>query len=161
MIEMLLQAERALSVGLIDQAERLYRQAFESDPRNSIAVVGLARVALERGDDVSAYRLARQALRIDPQNAAADRMAARLTEVIAYRGESLPDEAPEAGLSQPVAGAATSSPQPAESAPGELAALAGAPAEPEPAEPVESEPAPAPEGPLRRRGLFRRLFRGR
>ena len=33
-----------------------------SDPQNSIAVVGLARVALERGDDLSSYLLARRAL---------------------------------------------------------------------------------------------------
>jgi tetratricopeptide (TPR) repeat protein len=91
MIELLLQAERALSVGLIDQAERLYRQAADADPRNAIAVVGLARVALERADGVEAYREARRALMIDPENVAAIRLAARLEEVFANRGQSLPE----------------------------------------------------------------------
>jgi thioredoxin-like negative regulator of GroEL len=89
-IELILQAERALSVGQLDQAERLYRQAAEADPRNSIAVVGLARVALDRGDDRGAYTLARQALNIDPENAAAQRLADRLDEVMRYRGEEPP-----------------------------------------------------------------------
>src|SRR3954465_12604708 len=85
MIELLLQAERALSVGLLEQAEILYTQVAEADPRNSIAVVGLARVALERGDEPTALELSRRALTIDPENAAAQRMVERLEEVKAYR----------------------------------------------------------------------------
>jgi len=90
-IEVLLQAERALSAGLVDQAERLYRQAAAADPRNSIAVVGLARVALERADDARALQLAWRALAIDPENVAAARLAARMEEVLMTRGDALPD----------------------------------------------------------------------
>jgi Tfp pilus assembly protein PilF len=90
-IEVLLQAERELAAGLVDQAERLYRQTIAADPRNSIAYVGLARVALERADDAGALRLAWRALSIDPQNAAAIRLAARLEEVLTTRGEALPN----------------------------------------------------------------------
>jgi tetratricopeptide (TPR) repeat protein len=90
MIEIILEAERALTTGQLDQAERLYRQAAELDPRNSIAVVGLARVALDRGDERQAYTLARRALEIDPENAAGQRLAERLEEVIRYRGEEPP-----------------------------------------------------------------------
>ena len=89
MIEILLQAERTLAVGRLDEAERLYRQASEADPRNSIAVVGLARVALERDDEPGAYRLAKRALAIDPENVAAQRLSQRLEEVYAYRGQSI------------------------------------------------------------------------
>ena len=85
MIELLLQAERALSVGLLDRAETLYRQVARADPRNSMAVVGLARVTLDRGDEHGALDLARRALAIDPENDAAQRMVARLEEVIDYR----------------------------------------------------------------------------
>jgi len=88
-IEILLQAERTLAVGRLDEAERLYRQAADADPRNSIAVVGLARVALERDDEPGAYRLARRALTIDPENVAAQRLTQRLEEVYAYRGQSI------------------------------------------------------------------------
>jgi len=93
MIEIILEAERALTTGQLDQAERLYRQAAELDPRNSIAVVGLARVALDRGDERGAYTLARKALEIDPENAAGQRLAERLEEVMRYRGEEPPGAA--------------------------------------------------------------------
>jgi predicted Zn-dependent protease len=85
-IELLLQAESALSVGLLDRAEALYQQVVGADPRNSIAVVGLARVALERSDEVGALTLARRALVIDPENNAAQRMVLRLEEVLRVRG---------------------------------------------------------------------------
>ncbi len=89
MIELLLQAEGALSVGLLDRAETLYRQVVSADPRNSIAVVGLARVALERRDEAGALALARRALTIDPRNTAAQRMVTRMEEVLRYRGDEV------------------------------------------------------------------------
>ena len=91
MIELLLEAERALSFGRVDEAERLYRQVAASDPANSIAVVGLARVALEHADDAGAYLLARKALTIDPENEAAQRLVTRLDEVMRTRGETVPE----------------------------------------------------------------------
>jgi tetratricopeptide (TPR) repeat protein len=85
MIEALLQAERLLVHGMVDQAEGIYERAIEQDPNNAIAVVGLARVALERGQERLAYERAREALAIDPQNVAAQRLEARLAEVFAER----------------------------------------------------------------------------
>jgi uncharacterized protein HemY len=92
MIELLLEAERDLSFGLLDQAERLYRQVATNDPKSSIAVMGLARVALERGDEPEAYVLARRALEIDADNPAAQHLVARLAEVMATRGETPPSD---------------------------------------------------------------------
>ncbi len=89
MIEAMLQAERALLHGMVDQAEQIYSNAVLADPRNAIAMVGLARVALERGDDRLAYERACAALAIDPQNAAALRLEARLSEVLVTRGEQV------------------------------------------------------------------------
>ena len=88
LIEALLQAERLLVVGLVDQAERIYLGALEQDPLNAIAVVGLARVALERNDDELAFQHAKRALEIDPENAAALRLEARLGEVLKARAGS-------------------------------------------------------------------------
>jgi uncharacterized protein HemY len=131
-IELLLQAEGALSLGLLDRAETLYGQVAGADPRNSMAVVGLARVALERRDEAGALAFARRALAIDPQNTAARRMVLRLEEVLRYRRGEAP---------------AVSGPEPG--------AVSGAEASP-PAQ----EPTAAVEGP-RRRSVVDRLLRRR
>ena len=166
MIELLLQAERAMSVGLVDRAEVLYEQVADADPKNSIAVVGLARVRLERGDETGALELARRALVIDPENAAAERMVERLEEVLAYRGvetaetmrtQEVEPVGPEAGS------AAEPEPEPPEPEP-----------EPEPEPAAEPEPTPEPTPPAlapqpapaatpvpKRRSWLDRLFRRR
>ncbi|MHB8890695.1 MAG: tetratricopeptide repeat protein [Candidatus Limnocylindrales bacterium] len=146
MIELLLQAERALTMGMVDQAERLYRQAADADPRNSIAVVGLARVALEHADDAGALREARRALAIDPENVAASRLAARLEEVLAYRGETLSVAVTAADDDVAGAGVPMSTAEPMSTA-----------VEPEP---QITHPDPAvPPAAAPRRGLVDRLFR--
>lgn len=88
---MLLQADRLLTVDMVDQADAIYQRVAEQDPRNAIAVVGRARCALARGDDQEAYRLAARALAIDPENDMAQRMTARMAEVLTYRGDPLPE----------------------------------------------------------------------
>lgn len=156
MIELLLQAERALAMGLVDQAERLYAQAVAADPRNSIAVVGLARVALERTDDAEAYRRAREALAIDPENAAAARLAGRLEEVYATRGLPVPGIGATSAV--PLAVPPGDPPDPAH-APAPAATAAPAPM-PEPAPPIT--PIPAAEAERRSpagRSLVDRLLR--
>jgi len=152
MIEPLLEAERAMSFGLIDQAERLYRQVAQHDPGSSIAVVGLARVALERGDERTAYLEARRALEIDPDNPAAQHLVMRLGEVFEGRGETLPEvEAPKA-TPEPVAEA---SPAPTVPAPAPPTPSPPAPA----AAPAPATPAPRPR--KRRSALDRLLGRRR
>jgi hypothetical protein len=89
MIEQLLQADRLLAVDMVEGAESIYRRVSEQDPRDAIAVVGLARCALARGDEPGAHRLAVRALGIDPENDMALRMERRLAEILALRGEAV------------------------------------------------------------------------
>ena len=160
--------------GQVDQAERIYAGAFEQDPLNAIAVVGLARVALERGDEQLAYERARQALEIDPQNAAAVRLELRLAEVFAARNANASADATPAAatpLAPPPAVAPEQAPEPSpEARPSEsivftrnpsmaehqrMEQLRNTPAPPPPA----ASPEPADERPQERRpGLFRRLL---
>ena len=135
MIEILLQAERALSMGMVDQAERLYRQALDADPRNSIAVVGLARIALEHDDGALAWREAKRALEIDPENAAARRLVDRLEEVWQHSGRPVPDAIPSApGTDGSPNGAGAAS---------ERSAPASTPSVPTPSVPTPSVPTPS------------------
>ena len=165
MIEMLLEAERAMSFGLLDQAERLYRHAAEADPRNSIAVVGLARVAIERGNDQAAYGLGMAALEIDAENQAARRLVDRLTEVMRERGEAIP-VAPPARAAAPAA--ATPSPAAATPAAAPTPSAAPSPMPPAPvpvakdaATPATRATRPVTRRRLKRSGLLGRLFGGR
>jgi len=141
MIELLLQAERALSVGLLDRAETLYRQVARADPLNSIAIVGLARVTLDRGDDVEALALARRALEIDPENDAAIRLAARLEEVIDYRF----DAAEALGLDETDGEAPEAAPEFEPPSQPEFEPAPDPEPDPEPEPEVEPDPEPQPE----------------
>jgi Tfp pilus assembly protein PilF len=78
MIERLLAAQQVLGAGDLDQAERLFGQVAAADPRNAIAVVGLAEVARQHGNAAEASMLLERALAIDPDDAAAKRMRAAL-----------------------------------------------------------------------------------
>jgi tetratricopeptide (TPR) repeat protein len=160
-IELLLQAERSLSIGMLDQAEALYRRATEQDPRNAIAVVGLARVALERGDERGAYETAVQALTIDPENAAAVRLETRLAEVFATRGQPI-ERSPaalaaartvESRVAETVADHARLAPPPAPGRP-DYAPLPGSRFDHALSGTADAE---APQ-PVRRRGLLDRIL---
>jgi Tfp pilus assembly protein PilF len=71
MIERLLAAERALESGNLEHAGHLFQQVADADPRNAIAVVGLAVVAQRRGNEADASELVERALAIDPDDEAA------------------------------------------------------------------------------------------
>jgi hypothetical protein len=125
MIELLLQAERALGTGAFDVAERLYWQAIDADSQNAIAIVGLAKVARLKGDDRTAIAFGRRALKVDSENAVAQRLVAELeaahpeehrpppaAEVVAEVGPepAAPEPAAAAEPAAPKASAATGSP---------------------------------------------------
>jgi hypothetical protein len=95
MFELLLQADRALSGGNLDQAERTYWQLSELDPTNAIAIAGLARVALERGDLRLARFFAVRAQVMDPENVAATRIIETIDESVPDADAAPGAEAPE------------------------------------------------------------------
>jgi len=97
-IERLLAADAALERGDRDGADRLYRQVADADPRNAIALVGLARVALGRGEREAARVLAQQALVIDPDEAAARRL---LDEIVVETAPAAAPQAPPATSAAP------------------------------------------------------------
>jgi tetratricopeptide (TPR) repeat protein len=155
-IEQLLRAENALALGLLDQAEQIYEQTLAHDPANAIALVGLSRVALERGDERASLGFARRALSIDPENGQAGRMIDRLEEVIHERGDAIPQEAPSATtrMSAPATPPAAT-PTPPAATPTQPAATP--PAATPPPDVPPSPSAAAPEVAPKRRGLMRRL----
>ena len=154
MMELLVEAERYLSHGLLDHAERLFRQVADADPRSSIAAVGLARVALERDDDATAYAFARRALAIDPENPAAHHLVLRLEEVVGGRGGTLPSDVEIAGITRSNQ-APTAPPPPSAPSPSGPTASSAAP---DATTAVPTPSARRPGVPARRPGLLGRFF---
>jgi hypothetical protein len=152
-------------MGMLDQAERMYRQAAEADPQNAIAVVGLARVTLEHGDDRGTWALAVQALGLDPENAAAIRLEARMAEILTTRGESV--ERPawvvenqlrwRGRVGAELAEAAIGTPRPVAPVP-VYPAYPGSGAARAAAADASPPPAPEPAPAAKPRGLLARLF---
>ncbi len=162
MIERLLEADRLLALGLTDQAERIYWQAAEMDPRDAIAVVGLARVASEKGDDRTALEFARKAVQIDPENPAAQRLAARLEEILAAREAAAAREmpasaAPVATGAAPAASTDGPGPPPASA----QVARSGPAAQPRPPDTHGPTSGTRSTNTKKRRGLLGRLLGGR
>ncbi|HEY8439528.1 MAG TPA: hypothetical protein VIK65_13040, partial [Candidatus Limnocylindrales bacterium] len=58
-------------------------------------------VALERGDERTAYVEARRALAIDPENPMASHLSMRMAELLRARGEQPPADAPPIDARQP------------------------------------------------------------
>ena len=96
MIERLLAAEKALDQGMLDTAGRLYDQVAQADPRNAIALVGLAKVALREDRIDDARELAEQALAIDADEAAAQRLLREVYAEVRPASEPRPAPAPVA-----------------------------------------------------------------
>jgi hypothetical protein len=89
-----IQADRLLMYGLLDQAERLYGEVLRAEPSNSEALFGLARVALERGDERLALERAQVASRLNPSDDDARRLADRLGEIVETRRSGAPQHRP-------------------------------------------------------------------
>ncbi len=84
-----IQADRLLIYGLLDQAELLYEEVLVAEPTNVEAAFGLARVALERGDEQIAYERVRRAVEINPRFDDAVRLEQRLAEILATRANGV------------------------------------------------------------------------
>ena len=80
-----IRADRLLTYGLLDQAEALYEEVLAKEPGNVEVAFGLARVALERGDEQLAFERVQRARRISPGFDDARRLEERLAEIIAAR----------------------------------------------------------------------------
>jgi tetratricopeptide (TPR) repeat protein len=80
-----IQADRLLVYGLLDQAEALYNEVLAKEPANVEVAFGLARVALERGDEQLAYELVQRAVKINPRFDDAVRLEQRLKEILSAR----------------------------------------------------------------------------
>ncbi|MGC8634374.1 MAG: tetratricopeptide repeat protein [Candidatus Limnocylindrales bacterium] len=158
MIERLLEAERDLAVGLVDRAESIYRALAESDPRNAVAVVGLARCALERGDEHGAYALSVRALEIDPDDAAGLRLEARLSEIFAARGEPVARPAMALPSSAPAASLARAGAPPGEVGPALVESVTDSVADARDGRAAENVAPDGVAGLAPRRGLWRRIL---
>lgn len=75
---LLQRAREALEDQHIDEAERLYRQAYREQPQDANAILGLANVELARGKEADAEAFYRLALRLAPDNESAARGLMRL-----------------------------------------------------------------------------------
>ncbi|MEA2027089.1 MAG: tetratricopeptide repeat protein [Chloroflexota bacterium] len=159
MIEQILEADRNLQVDQVDKARDIYARVVELDPGNAIAVVGLAQCALAEGDDEKAHHLASRALEVDPENDMARRMEARLSEILATRGEPV-ERPPAAATPSPqemrpvVTDDAPTDPTPA---PAAVDALTPEPQAPTPIPKPTPTPTPTKE-PAVRKSLFDRLL---
>ena len=94
MYELLLQADKALAEGALEQAERTYWQLIDLDPTNAIAAAGLALVSLVRGDQRLARTFADRALGIDPESIAARRVIEALEQGATVAAGTEPPELP-------------------------------------------------------------------
>lgn len=94
--EKLAAADRLLLYDLHDQAEATYAELLAEVPTSSEAMFGLARVALERGDEQLAHERVAAAVRLNPRNDDAQRLLSRLTEILAARQSSPAQQRPAA-----------------------------------------------------------------
>ncbi len=91
-----IQADRLLVYGLLDQAEKLYSDVLDAEPSNVEAAFGLARVALERGDEQLAHERVQRAVKINPRFDDALRLEQRLAEIISARSAGATHHQPRA-----------------------------------------------------------------